>query len=71
MGEAVKTVDVAPKRSKWKSLKSEFKKITWPDKQSLVKQTIAVIIITVILGLIIAGVDSIFKVGINAVLGIG
>lgn len=71
MGEAVNHVDVAPKKSKWKSLKSEFKKITWPDRKSLVKQTIAVIVITVILGLIIAGVDAIYKVGINWMLGIG
>lgn len=71
MGEAVNNVDVAPKKSKFKSLKSEFKKITWPDRKSLVKQTIAVIVITVILGLIIAGVDAAFQVGINWMLGIG
>ena len=71
MGEAVNNVDVAPKKSKFKSLKSEFKKITWPDRKSLVKQTIAVIVITVILGLIIAGVDAVFQVGINWMLGIG
>lgn len=71
MGEAVNNVDVAPKKSKLKSLKSEFRKITWPDRKSLVKQTIAVIVITVILGLLIAGVDAAFKVAINWMLGLG
>lgn len=41
----------------WKGLKSEFRKITWPDSTSVVKQTVAVIVITVILGLIITILD--------------
>ena len=64
MGEAVNKVDGAKKQGFWKSLKSEFKKITCPDRQSLVKQTIAVSVITVILGVLIAGVDTVFKYGI-------
>ncbi len=43
---------------KWfKGLKAEFKKIVWPDRDSVVKQTIAVIVITIILSLIIALLD--------------
>ena len=39
-------------------LQAEFKKIIWPDKSTLVKQTIAVICITAVLGVIIAVLDS-------------
>ncbi len=42
----------------WKQLKAEFKKIIWPDKKTLVKQTIAVIVIAAVLCLIITLVDS-------------
>lgn len=39
-------------------LQAEFKKISWPDRQTLVKQTIAVVCITAVLGVIIAVLDS-------------
>ncbi len=38
-------------------LKSEFQKITWLDRVSVGKQTLAVIIVTVILAVIIAVLD--------------
>ena len=40
----------AKKPSKIKGLKAEFKKIIWPDKKTLGKQTVAVVSVTVILG---------------------
>ena len=48
----------APKKSWIKGLQAEFKKINWPDKQTLVKQTVAVVSITAVLGVFIAVVDS-------------
>ena len=39
-------------------VKAEFKKIIWPDKPTLVKQTVAVVCITAVLGVIIAVIDS-------------
>lgn len=39
-------------------LQAEFKKVIWPDKPTLVKQTAAVVFITAILGVIIAVIDS-------------
>ncbi|HIX29056.1 MAG TPA: preprotein translocase subunit SecE [Candidatus Blautia stercoravium] len=48
----------APRQSWTKGLPAEFKKIVWPDKQTLVKQTIAVVSITAVLGVFIAVVDS-------------
>ncbi len=44
--------------------KSEFKKITWPNKKVLTKQTITVIFISLIVGVIIFGYD----LGINFVI---
>jgi preprotein translocase subunit SecE len=62
--ESVKT-DKAPKKSWFKGLKSEFKKIVWPDRKSLVKQTTAVVSISIVLGLIITFLDYIVKYGID------
>jgi preprotein translocase subunit SecE len=54
MGEiANNTTEKAPKRSWFKGIKSEFQKIIWPDKDSLIKQSIAVISVTIALGIII------------------
>jgi len=58
MGEtANNTTEKAPKRSWFKGVKSEFQKIIWPDKDSLIKQTIAVISVTIALGLVILVLD--------------
>ena len=49
----------------FKGLKAEFKKIFWPDKNTLAKQTVAVVSVSVILGVIISIVDIIVKYGID------
>ena len=46
-----------PKVSWFDGLKAEFKKIVWPDKKSVGKQTITVVVICVILGIIIVVLD--------------
>ena len=54
MGEMTNsTAEKASKRSWFKGLKAEFKKIIWPDKETLAKQSVAVIGVTIILGAII------------------
>ena len=52
------------KKSWFKGLKREFKKIIWPDKMTVAKQTAAVSV-SVILGLIIAIVDFIAQYGVD------
>ena len=59
------TVEKAKKKSWFKSLKGEFKKIIWPDKKTLAKQTVAVTVCSVILGVIIAIVDALLQYGID------
>lgn len=68
MGETVSN-ERAPKKDFIKGLKAEFNKIIWPDKETLTKQTIAVVSSTVALGLIIAVLDLIIKFGLNLLVG--
>ncbi|MDD3172996.1 MAG: preprotein translocase subunit SecE [Herbinix sp.] len=70
MGEtANSTAEKAPKKSWFKGLKSEFKKIIWPDKEHLVKQSVAVITVTIILGAIIYFLDTVFDYGMGFIIG--
>ena len=63
MGESSK--DKTQKTPFFKGLKSEFKRIIWPDKTTLAKQTTAVVVVSVILGAIITVIDIIVKYGID------
>lgn len=64
--KTVKTEKV--KKPSWfKGLKAEFKKIVWPDKKTLVKQTIAVVVCSILLGLLIALVDVLIQHGIDII----
>ena len=63
MGDTVKAKK--QKKNWFKGLKAEFSKIIWPDRQSLTKETVAVLAGTVLLGVIIAVVDVIVRFGIE------
>ncbi|MBQ5445397.1 MAG: preprotein translocase subunit SecE [Lachnospiraceae bacterium] len=54
-----------PKKGFIKGLKAEFKKIIWPDKQSTARETTAVIIVSVILGIVIKVFDLIIQFGLD------
>ncbi len=70
MGEVTNTTaEKAPKKSWFKGLKSEFAKIIWPDRDALTRRTVAVIITTFILGLIIYVLDYVVELGIGIILG--
>lgn len=60
-----KAAEKAPKKSWFKGLKSEFKKIIWPDKATVARQTTAVVLITVVLGVIIVVIDYLVQIGFN------
>ena len=49
----------------FKGVKAEFKKIIWPNKNTLAKQTVAVVSVSVVLGIIISVVDILIKYGID------
>ena len=59
-----------PKESWFTGLKAEFQKIIWPTKEALVKQTTAVVVTSVILGLIIALLDTVFQYGVNVLVNL-
>ena len=65
MQEKEKAAGKGQKGNWFQGLKSEFKKIVWVDRPTLVKQTIAVVIITVILAVIFSVMDSAILEGIN------
>ena len=71
MGDSVKTENTPKKEKKadlslfFKGVKTEFKKISWPDKNKLFKQSVAVVCISVVLGLLISVLDTIIQYGVN------
>lgn len=67
MGDTVNT-EKASKKSFFKGLKAEFNKIVWPDTETITKQTISVISVSIVLGLIIAVLDLAIKFGLNLIL---
>ncbi len=58
----------AKKNSFFKGLKIEFNKIIWPDRETVGKQTAAVVACSIALGLIIALLDLIIKFGLSFIL---
>ncbi|MCI8529793.1 MAG: preprotein translocase subunit SecE [Lachnospiraceae bacterium] len=51
-------------------VKSEFKKIIWPDRRATVRQSIAVVAISIVVGVIIAILDYVVKYGVNFITSI-
>lgn len=69
--EPQKTEHSAPAKKKNKrlqGLKAEFHRIIWPDKDTVVKETTAVVVTTVILGVIIALLDWVIKSGLDRII---
>lgn len=58
-------LEKAPKTSWFEGLKAEFGKIVWPAKEPLAKQTVAVIAVSVVVGLIIAVLDTFIQYGVD------
>ena len=65
MQEKEKSAGKGQKKNWFQGLQSEFTQITWVDNITLVKQTAAVTIITVVLAVIISVFDSAILEGIN------
>lgn len=60
--------DSAEKQSRpgfFKEVKAEFKKISWPDRKATLKQSVAVVAISVVVGVIIALLDYVVQYGVN------
>ncbi len=56
------------KKSRFRILKAEFKKIIWPDRKKAVKQTVAVILASICVGVFIAILDTVLQFGLGFIL---
>ena len=59
------------RRAGSKELGLEFKKIIWPDKMTLAKQTAAVVSVSVALGALIAVLDFVLQHGVEILVNLG
>ena len=57
-------------KSFWKGVKAEYKKIVWPDKEDLAKQSVAVLVVSLVTGAIIAVLDFGIQYGVNFLTGL-
>ena len=69
--KTAKTATASKKKSRLQGLKAEFRRIIWQDKETITKETTAVVVSTVILGIIIALLDLLIKTGLDKVFQIG
>lgn len=56
------------KTSFFKGVKAEFKKIIWPSKATVAKETGAVVFFGVALGVLIAIIDAVVKFGLGLIM---
>ena len=64
-----KTTETTPKKKGFfKGLKAEFGRIIWPDKDTVWKESAAVLAVSVIPALVIAGMDFLIQIGLDAIL---
>ena len=57
--------ETVKKTSFFKGLKKEFRKITWPNKEEMTKETVAVVVVSILVGLMIALMDTIIQYGVD------
>ena len=63
--------EIETQKTSWcTGLKAEFRKIIWPTKENVAKETTAVVITSIILGLIIAMLDFVIQYGVNFLVGL-
>ena len=65
MGDSAKSGGASKISKFWSGVKTEFKKVTWPNKDDLVKQSIAVVVISVVIGAIITILDFGLQYGVD------
>ena len=63
-----KTAKKEKKPSFFKGLKTEYKKIVFADKETVAKQTVAVVAMSVFIGALIGVLDMIMKFGLSFIL---
>jgi preprotein translocase subunit SecE len=61
----VKNKDKATIGDWWDGIKAEFGKIVWPTGQTIYRQTVATVVISVITALIIVFCDMVIQFGVD------
>ena len=56
------------KKSWFRGLRAEFRKVVWPTKKTLARQTVAVVTISILLGALIAVIDNMIQYGLDFIL---
>ena len=69
MSENSKKVNSVDSKSGFKALKNELNKIMWPDRKTVVNKSVAVVITTAILSIVIAGLDYVINFAMTTLLG--
>ncbi len=68
MSKNNKTSSPSLKRSWFQELKAEFAKITWPTKNALAKKSTVALVVSIVVGLLIAGIDLLLKYGLSFII---
>ncbi|MBR6400294.1 MAG: preprotein translocase subunit SecE [Firmicutes bacterium] len=55
----------------WAEHKAELRKVTWPNREELLKETVTVIIVSLLVGVIIYGMDTLLSFGYEKFVSIG
>ena len=58
-------IEKANKPGKLSQIKTECKKVIWPDQGTVRKETTAVVVVSVLLGLVIALLDIVLRYGVD------
>ena len=69
MAEAKAKKKSSKTKSWWTGLEAEYAKIIWPTKASIVRQSVVVVIITTILGILIGMIDQLIQFGLDKIIG--
>ena len=54
----------------WKGVKTDWNKIIWSDKKTLIRETLAVAAFSIVLCVLIVGVDTVTQYGVNFISGL-
>lgn len=69
MAEANKKESVFTRIARWfREMKSELKKVVWPSKSKVVKNTLIVIACSIVIGIFIWGFDAVAGLLVNAII---
>ncbi len=49
----------------YQGLRGEFGKISWPDRETLTRETVTVTVVSIVIGVIIAMLDMVLQYGIS------